>query len=180
MCAAWSGRMMAGSVHTAALSGRLDLMLPLGRAHISVQGTKIDNTYFASEIIVSQIKTAECIGFDKSDHGGTVHFQNKNTCSELDLYVPTREGGQTELTDEEWERVGPILISNMAKSRIKLNQRDIFDAVLAKLGTQQSWGKTLYKSGTKEHARHAYRSWSNAGTLQQALEVLSAMRPPSK
>jgi hypothetical protein len=180
MFSAPSARIMAGSVHTAALAGRIDLLLPVGESWLTVRGAKIDDTYFVSEIGISYLKTTEPVGLTENASTGRLDFLTTTACKGRAGFVPAHADGTIDVTDEEWDVISPILLAGMSTHRLKLNQRDIFNGILTKLNTGLPWRKVSYTLGSVTHAIYAYRSWGRQGTLPPALAILIELRSPRK
>lgn len=172
-----SANEMAHSVHENALQGAIALKLPKAVVRLSVRGKKIENTYYANEIVISKIIAQEPT-FNYAI--GISSLVTEAPCPRAkapDESIPLRDN-QVALSDVEWQLVEPVLLAN-GRGPVKLSQRDLFDAVLWKLHSGMPWRRMTYKTGSYVHASQAYRNWLERGSFKTALDLLRTSRQPA-
>ena len=167
---------MAHSVHDAALGGWIDIKLPTAKSHLTVEGLKINNTYYVSKLAISKI-TAEEPPFEWSKVSSLlVHYLGVHQGTNKTYVIPTNKNGDIQTTDSEWQQLEPLLLAESKGKKHKLSQRGIFNGIISKLHFNTSWRKTCYQTGTYIHASRAYQFWKKRGAFDVALELLTQLR----
>jgi len=170
-----SANRSAHSVHEHALRGIIGLTLPDAVITLAASGKKLGSTYFATEVRISKIVAQEASFSHVTSLPATIIEASNSLSIPADETIPLRDGS-SDLSDDEWALVAPILLSK-SNHRFRLSQRDLFDAILTKLSTGTPWRKLSLRSGTYVHASQAYRVWkSEYGTFGPALEMLKRLR----
>jgi hypothetical protein len=176
MCSFHSAWEMANSIHLEALSGRLGLKLPAGLARMNLHGIKQGQTIFVCDATVANITPGEQPFPGMAVGAGTIHFHESSAGSKTDYVIPRLRDGGVELSDAEWNVVGPVLLAGMRMKKSTLNQRGIFDGILTKLALGIPWRDVSYTVGEWNNAWRAYRYWVKRGTFTQAIAVLGDLR----
>jgi hypothetical protein len=89
--------------------------------------------------------------------------------------IPAHPDGTYEISDNEWEELGPTLASKFP-GRVVLDQRRILDGVLRKLATGLPWRSMTYSVGNWENAAFAYYHLKRRGRLEGFLSQLRDLR----
>lgn len=173
-----SANEMALSVHENALRGAIALRLPKAVARLSVRGRKIENTYYATEVVISKIIAQEAAFSFANGISSLITEARGSSAKAPDESIPLRDS-QVALSDVEWRLVEPVLLAN-GRGTTKLSQRDLFDAILWKLHSGMPWRKVTYKTGSYVHASQAYRIWLERGTFEATLDLLRTLRQPAQ
>ncbi|TAH11097.1 MAG: hypothetical protein EAZ11_10380 [Curvibacter sp.] len=178
-----SASLSAGSVHTNARSGRIDLSLPDAEARIVFTGVRVAKTIFVVDASVMTVTPLDApiddlVGLPKTFllHQSALGKPKITT----EITVPFHSDGSSALSDLEWEKVENVILTSRQKaSNYKLSQRDLLDGVLEKLATNQSWKEINYKVGTWVNASAMFHRLGKRGALPEILEVLVESRTGS-
>lgn len=183
-CVRWlqlsrSARTMAQSVHTMAANGALGFCMPNGRFRMVVHGLKKGPVLYVNQVSLVDVV---CEASD-SQTDAPAHYVFHEGAKEVreplastsDYQVPTHPDGSTATTDTEWQALGGILKAK-GNRRVIHCQRSLFDAVLAKISTNEPWKVDNRHSWTKSDVTNAFRRWVLTGRLQEALDALEPMR----
>ncbi len=138
-----SARDCCQSVHKYAMQGRIDLDPPAGDLQMSAQGHAIGRTLFVTRLELIAVHTRARDTLLEKDK--TFRFRStpiatgspKFSCR--DLVVPINRAGLASLTDQEWDRVLPLLQGKGAHARTKHNPRHVLDAILSKIAHGHAW-----------------------------------------
>lgn len=178
-----TARRMADSVHRHAMAGRLALDLANGEAEIVLAGVQGPNALLVTEVRIFSITPPESPDFPIVGCEHQIEFvernwgDGRNLNGTVSAQIPTHADGTCELTDAEWSTIAPLLAGARKQSRpYELCQRSLFNGVLQKLSTGETWRRSSYQVGDWRNAAYAYRAWNRRGTFEQALEVLQDMR----
>jgi hypothetical protein len=182
MCSFPSARVMAASVHEHARAGRIGLLLPDARVRMRVCGKRIGRTMFATSISPREIDATESPFPFATGHSGRVTYFNRSHNTRnmdnlvlADRSIPVHPDGSVDLTDSEWEIIGPTLTSEDNRRRLH-NPRHLFDGILRKHALGLSWNKTPYKTGSRANATFAFLRWKSTGSFQAGVNFLKAVR----
>jgi transposase len=174
----------AASVHINACAGRIAVSLPNATARLALQGRLQANTLFVTHGTLLELNAAESpLGWIK-DHPLQIYKRatsiGKGPHRVLkDTEIALRPDGTVDLTDEEWDRIEPILLANRKILKpYSLDPRLLFDGILRKLALGSGWRATPYRVGSENNARFAYRSWRRACTFDAAVMELRRIREP--
>lgn len=167
---------MAGSVHDAARKGKIDIILPIGEARLKVRGLKIGKNFYVIDITFANISTSETSLMTPTIEKSLILFVDQSDTTTASSAIPLRQDRTVELSNFEWNVVGSVLLDGMICSRTKLDQRLIFDGILAKISSGLPWRKVVFKTGTWNNASQAYRHWLKRGTFHKAIAVLKDLR----
>jgi len=180
-----SARRMADSVHRHAMAGHLTLDLANCEAEMVLAGIEGPSAVLVTEVRILSITPSEHPDLPVVGCEQQIAFLDRNWAKGRKLnkavstHVPSRVDGTLELTDDEWSAIGPLLAGARKRSySYELCQRSLFDGVLRKLATGETWRKSTYKVGDWRNAATAHRTWTRRGTFEQALVLLRDMRGP--
>lgn len=178
-----TARRMADSVHRHAMAGRLALNLADCEAEIVLSGSQGPNAVLVTEARILSITPSEHPDLPVVSCEHRIAFldrdwaKGRNLNKRVSTPVPSHVDGTLELTDDEWSAIGPLLAGARKRAySYELCQRSLFDGVLRKLATGETWRKSTYKVGDWRNAATTHRTWTRRGTFEQALEVLQDMR----
>ena len=184
-----SGRSAWNSVFLAAQSGRLAMELPQGQSRLVLQGERQGRTSTHGQtLFVTHVTALELIAHDvpfefAEGHPSRVKFfAERGPDPSRDTHMPTREAsiplrnGVADLSDEEWEAVGPMLFAARSARRRKHDPRALLDGLLRKLCFGTAWKQTPYEVGTWADASSLLRRLQDRGTWASACERLVALR----
>ncbi|MCO5354512.1 transposase [Acidovorax kalamii] len=178
-----TARRMADSVHRHAMAGHLALDLANCNAEVVLAGVQGPNAVMVTEARILSITPSEHPDLPVVGHEHRIAFldrdwaKGRNLNKRVSTQVPSHVDGTLELTDDEWSAIAPLLAGARKRAySYELCQRSLFDGVLRKLATGETWRKSTYKVGDWRNAATAHRTWTRRGTFQQALEVLQDMR----
>lgn len=179
---------MAGSVHDRALDGRIGFRLPEAKMEMTFRGLAAGPTVLVTEVSVVAITPKDVPSIDLLDSRLTIFPFGRKVSQGVDatsgnrtilFEVPPHPAGGIELTDQEWARIEPIILSSTKRGRPPLHaRRDMLSGVLLKLATGQSWSQVPYTTGNWLNAQNAFRKWAIAGTLDLILNELRESRAP--
>ena len=110
------------------------------------------------------------------EHHHQIHLMPQEKSFVSPCEVATKSDGGIELSDHEWAAVEPILLDGLRLTRIKLNQRFLFDNLLQKIHTKSSWKNLPCKIGKWNNTQRAYEIWRKNGALIKAVNLLNTMR----
>lgn len=178
-----TARRMADSVHQHAMAGHLALDLAHCEAEVVFSGVQGPKALLVTEVRILSITPSECpdlpvVGYEhKMDFLDRNWAKGRNLRKTISEQVPAHADGTFDLTDQEWAAIAPLLSEARERSRpYKLCQRSLFDGILSKLGTGESWRRSSYKVGDWRNASTSCNRWKRRGVLEQALVVLRQMR----
>lgn len=178
-----TARRMADSVHRNAMAGRLALNLADCEAEIVLSGSQGPNAVLVTEARILSITPSEHPDLPVVGCEHRIAFldrdwaKGRNLNKRVSTPVPSHVDGTLELTDDEWSAIGPLLAGARKRAySYELCQRSLFDGVLRKLATGETWRKSTYKVGDWRNAATTHRTWTRRGTFEQALKVLQDMR----
>jgi len=178
-----TARRMADSVHRNAMAGRLALNLADCEAEIVLSGSQGPNAVLVTEARILSITPSEHPDLPVVGCEHRIAFldrdwaKGRNLNKRVSTPVPSHVDGTLELTDDEWSAIGPLLAGARRRAySYELCQRSLFDGVLRKLATGETWRKSTYKVGDWRNAATTHRTWTRRGTFEQALKVLQDMR----
>ena len=174
-----SARAMAQSVHLMAANGMLGFSMPSGRYRMVVHGVQTGNAFFVNHVSLVDVVCGASDSLTGAPEQYIFHEAVKQArqplASTTDYQVPTHQDGSTATTNAEWQIVGDILKAKVNR-RVTHCQRSLFDAVLAKIATQQPWMSNPAQGWNKTDVTNAFRRWVLTGRLQGALDSLKSMR----
>lgn len=177
-----SANRMAASLHQSAMRGNLCMEMPQGNARMAMRGLDLKGSLMVTEIRIISVQTEESPISEAHGHSQFIKFReitDKSASSQTVLQIqeiPARSGGALELTDNEWDSVGPLLLKGQSTTHAKLNQRHLFEAILAKINSGISWRNLESRSGNGNNVQFAHRTWNARGTFEPALEALHSFR----
>lgn len=177
---AWN---MAGSIHAHAREGEICMKLPIGKVRYSISGKRIDNIVYVTKMHILAITTDEnpafnCKQLDKIISFGKRRISGKNGMlpgTHISWNVPRHSDGSTQLSNDEWRAVEPILHKKIRGST-KHSQRELLNGILLKLSSGLPWRDIPCEVGNWSNVTEAYRRWNKQGELESALEQLKRMR----
>jgi transposase len=79
-----------------------------------------------------------------------------------------------DLTDEEWERLEPLLPLNARQGRRWADHRMVINGILFRIRTGCQWRDVSAEYGNWKTVYQRHRRWSMDGTWQQILDGLRA------
>lgn len=180
-----TARKMADSVHRYAMAGRLAFDPANCEVEVVFAGVQGPKALLVTEVRILSITPAENPDLAVVGCEHQIEFLDRNWAKGRNLkeavsaQVPTHADGTCELTDDEWSTIGPLLAGARKQLQpYELCQRSLFNGVLKKLSTGETWRKSSYQVGDWRNAAYAYRSWGLRGAFEQALAVLREMRAP--
>ena len=183
MASRLTARRMADSVHRNAMAGRLALNLADCEAEVVLSGSQGPNAVLVTEARILSITPSEHPDLPVIGCEHRIAFldrdwaKGRNLNKRVSTPVPSHVDGTLELTDDEWSAIGPLLAGARKRAySYELCQRSLFDGVLRKLATGETWRNSTYKVGDWRNAATTHRTWTRRGTFEQALEVLRDMR----
>jgi hypothetical protein len=179
-----SAARMAASIHRYALDGIVGLTLPKAKARVFVSGKRTGDTLRVTRAIIHDLKALEApFDFAAGAFRNIIYRSEPSEfASQQLLYstrIPLHADGSVDLTDHEWQLIGPILLKHGFPKKTVLDQRLIFDGLLQKFVFKQAWSKVQYRVGNRENAIYAYRKWSRQGTFQASISALADLRSTS-
>lgn len=182
-----SGRSAWNSVFHAAQSGRLTMELPQGRARLVLQGERQGHssahgkTLFVTHVTALELNANDAPFEFAEGHPSRIKFFTERRPDPLrETHVPTRDAsiplrnGVADLSDEEWQVVGPMLFAARSARRRKHDPRALLDGLLRKLCFGTAWKQTPYEVGTWADASSLLRRLQDRGTWEPACERLVA------
>lgn len=178
-----TARKMADSVHRYAMAGRLAFDPANCEVEVVFAGVQGPKALLVTEVRVLSITPAENPDLPVVGCEHRIAFldrdwaKGRNLNKRVSAQVPSHVDGTLELTDDEWSAIGPLLAGARKRAySYELCQRSLFDGVLRKLATGETWRNSTYKVGDWRNAATTHRTWTRRGTFEQALEVLQDMR----
>jgi hypothetical protein len=175
---------MTGSIHQNATCGNLGLSLPNAQVRIVLRGHEVGQTLFVTDasivtITPSDEPVVQIAGMESvlSLHDRVVAEGGRVPERARQYAVPLRADGSTELSDEEWSEVEPILDGSRQKGpRLQLSQRELLDGVLTKLATGTPWKRVRYSVGNWQNASQMFQQMAERNVLGPILEILTKFR----
>ena len=93
------------------------------------------------------------------------------------FHVPQHPDGSTELTDQEWLAVEPLLRSvRTGDKKVLHSQKSLLEAILLKISTGRSWSAIARGDLKQTNLVSAFRRWSVSGKLERVLSYLEDAR----
>jgi transposase len=80
-----------------------------------------------------------------------------------------------ELTDEEWEKVRPLIPSSSREGRPRTSDRRTVNAILFVLKAHVPWNYLPKELGDDSTANRRFRQWEKDGVWKQISDVLASM-----
>lgn len=178
-----TARRMADSVHRHAMEGRLALDLANCEVEIVLSGIHAPGALLVTGIRILSVTPTEAPDVSLANWEPQIEPINrswavgKKPCEPVAISIPTHPDGTSNLTDEEWSVIGPLLGKSRARQQpFQLCRRSLFNSVLRKLSTGVPWRKCVYDSGDWRNAATAYRNWKTRGVFEQVLTFLRETR----
>lgn len=84
---------------------------------------------------------------------------------------------KTDLTEEQWDKVKPLLPPPAHTGRPRADDRRTINGILYLLHQQCRWRDIPKRYGSHITCWRRHRNWSKDGTLKSVLDVLKADRP---
>lgn len=175
---------MAASVHEFAMRGAIGLQLPDAKCEMLVRGKLVDGVLHATQATIFEVCALEEPLPFASGLSRRVVFHGKwsgqvnarKTRALPDNAIPRHSDGSVAVSDEEWRRIEPVVVSRGRHRPVRLDQRQILNGVLTKLAYGIPWAKVPYSVGTWSNAFYAHRTWSSRGAFDRALNILKRTR----
>lgn len=175
-----SARDCCQSVFMNALSGRLDLALPLGQFRLVMHGRRVGHELFVTKVtmITARVEAEDSVlgaGQAYVFHRKVSTGSNVATLSPFPP-IPSRADGTVTLSCTEWVVIEPLLNGNNRKERAH-SRRTLLDVILQKLSSGRSWKAMSQESGfSQTNLSTTFRRWQRDGRLDQVLERLKHLR----
>ena len=175
---------MISSVHDNAMSGCVGLSLPFASAFLKLKGLNIGKNFFVTEVVVVVLTPLDPPELPLLQLAPEIRFRTPTSArgkhrkiQPAPFNVPQHSDGTTDLTDDEWVEIGPIVRTSR---RYKFSQRDILNRVLSKTATNVSWMDMTGEVGIRKRTYEAFRGWSTRGVVARVAEILSRRRSAPK
>ncbi len=174
---------MAGSVHDFASRGTIGLLMPLATISAIVEGVRAGNDFFVTKCTLITIEPKEAPSFNIEATPEIVIYNKTYFSTEgritlqpaSALDVPLHADGSVDLTDSEWEALGPIVLRRSG-GRYKHCPRLLLDGILTKLATGKAWKMTRYKVGNWQNASYTHQALRKSGALDDVMTFLRNTR----
>lgn len=174
-----SARGAAQSVHQHAQSGFISFDIPRGHVRIIFHGLLRQEHLYATRASLVTVHVAESDSIASAAE--VFHFhamadsQRTAMASTSDFHVTPRRDGLTDLDQEEWETVEPLLRARKS-GRAIYSQREVLNVILHKVATGKTW-KTVPKGMlTVVDVTSAFRRWVTDGRMKAVLDYLKESR----
>lgn len=179
-----SAKKMAASVHRNALAGVISIELPNATAQVTCRGVRVGTSVFVSDLTLMTVAPHDLPELPIANsvtpltlHRGASNTEEGRFAPVANIVVPARHDGQTDLTDSEWERVEPVLMSSRkCKQPFTHSPRALLDGILGKLSSGTPWRLAHYKVGTHQNAVTACRDWTRRGVMAKVMLILAEAR----
>ena len=168
-----SANVMAHSVHENAMRGIVGLSLPRAEIRCRISGRKVGGTYFAAKLAISRIQAHEHSFIDLPAFPSLI-FDTNLSRNQLSQIAPLPLS-DVRLSNAEWEAIKPLLLGK-SEEAYKISQRELFESVLEKIKSGNSWKAMECKNGIRNNAWQAYRDWQRRGVFNRALDALRLLR----
>lgn len=178
---------MVGSVHEAAMDGRLDIRLPLAQARLTMTGkhaVRKSKHGLASKMFVTMVTVTDLTPKDEPvlEHAKREVVSYRASGYELRGWDPQllrlgealskarRRRGMVD--DSEWRHIGRALRMRDIRG---VDKRATFDRLLPLLPEVRSWGSKAFPDWNHKELI-AVGNWEKTGELKAALEALAVFR----
>ena len=156
------------------------MSLPRVSATISIEGIHRNDGIYVSDLALSKVHMLEApLTVLKDFHLGNLsspYLLGRPLAEECE-YIPARADGTIHLSDEEWEKVCPLL--NLPTPRLQntaINYRAVFNDILTKYEADLPWSDVPCTSGKPSRPQTFRTKWKHEGSLAIALDWLRAER----
>ncbi|QDL56451.1 transposase [Rhodoferax aquaticus] len=175
-----SARDCCQSVFMNALSGRLDLALPLGQFRLVMHGRRVGHDLFVTKVtmIAASVEAEDSVTGAGLAYVFHRKFNARHKVTTLSPFpsIPSRAVGTVTLSCTEWVDIEPLLNGNSRKERAH-SRRALLDVILHKLSSGSSWKAMSQASGfSQTNLSTTFRRWQRDGRLDQVLERLKHVR----
>lgn len=175
-----SARDCCQSVFMNALSGRLDLALPLGQFRMVMHGRRVGHELFVTKVtmITASVEAEDSVTGAELTYVFHRKFNTRHNVATLSPFpsIPSRAVGTVTLSRTEWVDIEPLLNGSNRKERA-LSRHALLDAILQKLSSGRSWKAMSQESGfSQTNLSTTFRRWQRDGRLDQVLERLKHVR----
>lgn len=174
-----SARAMAQSVHLLAANGMLGFCMPCGQHRMVLHGVQNGSVLFVNHVSLMDVVCDASDSITGTREQYIFHEAAKKvrqpSATTADYQVPMHLDGSTATTDAEWLVLSDILKAN-SNRRMRHCQRSLFDAVLAKIATNQPWKSDAAQRWNKTDVTNAFRRWVMTGRMQSAINALEKLR----
>lgn len=173
---------MVSSIHRNSLRGAVALDPPEATVDAKLAGVLLGRRLFVTELRLMSLMADESPSLVVEGFSPNVAFAARGLSGKkLGVKVaprtdiPAHPDGTYEISDSEWEALGPMLESKYP-GRVVLDQRRIFDGTLRKLATGLPWRSMTYSVGNWENAAFAHYHLKRRGRLEEVLSRLRDLR----
>lgn len=163
-----------------ALSGRVDLALPLGKFRLVMHGRRVGSELFVTKITMISVSVAAADSVTGTGQTFVFHRmagQERKVAALSTLSsIPPRADGMVTLSGSEWLDIEPLLNGNKRREKAH-SRRALLDVMLKKLSSGRSWKAMSRDSGFVEtNLTTTFRRWQRDGRLGGVLERLKHLR----
>lgn len=161
---------MCASIHQGATSGIIDISLPKARCKVRLKGKLVERTYFVTELHFDEVHPLEEPSYDMHFPSRKIKWSPRyiDRTHVPDNFAPT--------TRAEWLKIRSLLQDDRPQRRPLLEAQPLFDLVLRKLVTEESWRDIDCGNITAHKAAWHFRIWRADGRLDKAIQALIYLR----
>jgi hypothetical protein len=173
---------MVSSIHLSSLTGGVALEPPQATVDAKLAGVLLGRKLFLTELRLMSLTADEVPSLVVEGFSPIVPFAarglrggklGERVAPRTD--IPAHPDGTYEMSDGEWDALGPMLVSKYP-GRVVLDQRRVIDGVLRKLATGMPWRSITYSVGNWENAAFACYHLKRRGRLEGFLSRLRDLR----
>lgn len=163
-----------------ALSGCVDLALPLGQFRLVMHGRRVESELFVTKVTIISVSVEATDSVTGTIQSYVFHrmaaAERKVPALSTLPPIPSRADGMVTLSCTEWVYIEPLLNGNNRREKAH-SRRALLDVILQKLSSGRSWKAMSRDSGFIEtNLTTTFRRWQRDGRLGSVLDRLKHVR----